>query len=298
MMCAAGIDRQAAAVPDVSAGGSRRHASRQPRSRDDSSTRSPRAKSECLRSSPASITPGRCSRAGRITAATSAAIKWDSHAGVTAHVDEVRADFESMAAAGFEVTRWFVFTDGRGGVEWSATGELVGHRRAILRRHGRRARYLRVDRRAVCAWCWWTSRGSTIRRGALALESTAFSRSRAGSVSRSIRRQHRDPLVRRHQRARLGDGRASRPIRGAPCGRSSTCESVRRRRGRSHPCAIGSRSSRSVAGRSDSRGSGTILLTVSTSSRSIRIPTCAIQDRDETRVRKNGGGLRACRSRC
>jgi hypothetical protein len=52
--------------------------------------------------------------------------KWDSHAGVTAHVDEVRADFLGMAAAGFHVTRWFVFTDGRGGVRWSATGELVG----------------------------------------------------------------------------------------------------------------------------------------------------------------------------
>ena len=52
--------------------------------------------------------------------------KWDSHAGVTAHLDEVRADFETMAAAGFEVTRWFVFTDGRGGLEWNAAGELVG----------------------------------------------------------------------------------------------------------------------------------------------------------------------------
>jgi len=52
--------------------------------------------------------------------------KWHSHAGVTAHPEDVRADFEAMAAAGFEVTRWFVFTDGRGGVDWNATGELVG----------------------------------------------------------------------------------------------------------------------------------------------------------------------------
>jgi len=52
--------------------------------------------------------------------------KWHSHAGVTAHIDEVRADFASMAAAGYEVTRWFVFTDGRGGVEWNASGELTG----------------------------------------------------------------------------------------------------------------------------------------------------------------------------
>ena len=52
--------------------------------------------------------------------------KWDSHAGVTAHADEVRADFEAMAAMGVEVARWFVFTDGRGGVEWAANGELAG----------------------------------------------------------------------------------------------------------------------------------------------------------------------------
>jgi hypothetical protein len=52
--------------------------------------------------------------------------KWNSHAGVTAHLDEVRADFTGMAAAGFDVARWFVFTDGRGGVTWNASGELVG----------------------------------------------------------------------------------------------------------------------------------------------------------------------------
>ena len=52
--------------------------------------------------------------------------KWNSHSGVTAHLDEVRADFEGMAAAGFEVTRWFVFTDGRGGVDWQGSGELAG----------------------------------------------------------------------------------------------------------------------------------------------------------------------------
>ena len=52
--------------------------------------------------------------------------KWNSHAGVTAHRDEVRADFDAMQAAGYEVARWFVFTDGRGGVGWNASGELVG----------------------------------------------------------------------------------------------------------------------------------------------------------------------------
>jgi hypothetical protein len=52
--------------------------------------------------------------------------KWNSHAGVTAHLDEVRADFASMASAGYEVARWFVFTDGRGGVAWNGSGELTG----------------------------------------------------------------------------------------------------------------------------------------------------------------------------
>ena len=52
--------------------------------------------------------------------------RWNSHAGVTAHLDEVRADFDGMAAAGFEVARWFVFTDGRGGVDWHPSGELAG----------------------------------------------------------------------------------------------------------------------------------------------------------------------------
>ncbi len=52
--------------------------------------------------------------------------KWGSHAGVTTHLDDVRADFTAMAGMGVEVARWFVFTDGRGGVEWNASGELVG----------------------------------------------------------------------------------------------------------------------------------------------------------------------------
>lgn len=51
---------------------------------------------------------------------------WNSHTGVSLHVDEVRADFAAMAAMGVEVARWFVFTDGRGGIAWSADGELTG----------------------------------------------------------------------------------------------------------------------------------------------------------------------------
>lgn len=52
--------------------------------------------------------------------------RWNSHAGVTAHLEDVRADLQAMAAGGIEVVRWFVFTDGRGGVEWSSDGELRG----------------------------------------------------------------------------------------------------------------------------------------------------------------------------
>ncbi len=51
---------------------------------------------------------------------------WGSHAGVTTHRDEVRRDFEQMAAMGVTIARWFVWTDGRGGVEWDASGQLVG----------------------------------------------------------------------------------------------------------------------------------------------------------------------------
>ena len=63
--------------------------------------------------------------------------KWNSHSGVTAHLDEVRADFEGMAAAGFEVARWFVFTDGRGGVDWQHERRACRRRGSIYRRHGR-----------------------------------------------------------------------------------------------------------------------------------------------------------------
>ena len=52
--------------------------------------------------------------------------RWNSHTGVTAHLADVRADFAAMAAAGIEVTRWFVLTDGRGGIRWSADGEIAG----------------------------------------------------------------------------------------------------------------------------------------------------------------------------
>ena len=51
---------------------------------------------------------------------------WNSHTGVSMHVAEVRADFAAMGETGLEVARWFVFSDGRGGIAWTADGELMG----------------------------------------------------------------------------------------------------------------------------------------------------------------------------
>jgi hypothetical protein len=51
---------------------------------------------------------------------------WNSHTGVSTHVDEVRADFAAMAAMGFEVARWFMLTDGRGGIRWGRDGRVEG----------------------------------------------------------------------------------------------------------------------------------------------------------------------------
>lgn len=52
--------------------------------------------------------------------------KWNSHTGVTAHPDDVRADFAAMSAARIEVVRWFVFTDGRSGITWNTDGQITG----------------------------------------------------------------------------------------------------------------------------------------------------------------------------
>lgn len=51
--------------------------------------------------------------------------RWDSHTGVTANLASVGDDFATLAAARIEVLRWFVFTDGRGGIEW-AEGGIAG----------------------------------------------------------------------------------------------------------------------------------------------------------------------------
>jgi hypothetical protein len=51
---------------------------------------------------------------------------WGSHSGVTANLDAVRADFAALSAARIEVARWFVFTDGRSGIQWNDRGEIAG----------------------------------------------------------------------------------------------------------------------------------------------------------------------------
>ena len=52
--------------------------------------------------------------------------KWDSHTGVTANLAAVRDDFAALGAARIDVARWFVFTDGRGGIVWNADGGIAG----------------------------------------------------------------------------------------------------------------------------------------------------------------------------
>ena len=42
---------------------------------------------------------------------------WGSHAGVSTRRPQIAADFAQMASLGFTVVRWFVFADGRSGIE-------------------------------------------------------------------------------------------------------------------------------------------------------------------------------------
>ena len=51
---------------------------------------------------------------------------WGSHLGVSTRIDAVRADFEQIAALGFTVARWFVFCDGRSGIEYDERGMPAG----------------------------------------------------------------------------------------------------------------------------------------------------------------------------
>ena len=51
---------------------------------------------------------------------------WGSHLGVSTRSDAVARDFQAMAALGLTVARWFVFCDGRAGIEYDETGLPTG----------------------------------------------------------------------------------------------------------------------------------------------------------------------------
>ena len=51
---------------------------------------------------------------------------WGSHLGVSTRLAAVRADFEQIAALGFTVARWFVFCDGRSGIDYDERGIPAG----------------------------------------------------------------------------------------------------------------------------------------------------------------------------
>ena len=51
---------------------------------------------------------------------------WGGHIGASANASEIHRDFDAIASAGVSVVRWFVFTDGRGGIRWNDRGEIDG----------------------------------------------------------------------------------------------------------------------------------------------------------------------------
>ena len=51
---------------------------------------------------------------------------WGSHAGVSTRRDRIAGDFARMAALGFTVVRWFVFTDGRSAIVYDDRGFPAG----------------------------------------------------------------------------------------------------------------------------------------------------------------------------
>jgi hypothetical protein len=51
---------------------------------------------------------------------------WGSHLGVSTRRPQIERDFARMAALGFTVARWFVFTDGRSGIVYSDRGVPAG----------------------------------------------------------------------------------------------------------------------------------------------------------------------------
>ena len=51
---------------------------------------------------------------------------WGSHLGVSTRAPAIARDFAEMAALGFTATRWFLFADGRAGIEYDGVGMPAG----------------------------------------------------------------------------------------------------------------------------------------------------------------------------
>lgn len=51
---------------------------------------------------------------------------WGSHLGVSTRRHDIARDFHAMASLGFSVVRWFVFADGRSGIEYDQRGLPAG----------------------------------------------------------------------------------------------------------------------------------------------------------------------------
>jgi hypothetical protein len=51
---------------------------------------------------------------------------WGSHLGISTRIAAIRSDFEQIAALGFTAARWFIFCDGRSGIEYDDRGLPTG----------------------------------------------------------------------------------------------------------------------------------------------------------------------------
>ncbi len=284
---AARIEGQAAAVPDVSASRGRRHAARQPRLPSASSTRSPRAKCDRrhqlsldhlpgqaelrLRLRPQQVEQSRRRHRASRRGARGFRRRWPRRA------SRWRAGSCSPTAA--------AASSGTRAASWSAS------RSDSTTTWTPRSRSPAPSSVRLClvlvdfAWL-----DDPARRAAL--DSSGVPRSRARSVSRSLRPQRRDSFVRHHQRARLGD-RGSRDRSEARRVADRSPAGVCRRGRRSHSRSNRARWSRSAAGRCGSRGSGTIDAYGLDFVQVHSYPDVRYPDRDESVFGRTRRGLRA-----
>lgn len=84
---------------------------------------------------------------------------WTPEGGIGARRAQVEIEFEKLAAAGIHVLRWFLFCDGRSGIQFSAGGHPLGLDEFVVRdidlalaaadRHGLRIMFVLLD----FHWC-------------------------------------------------------------------------------------------------------------------------------------------------